>query len=165
MLDHLRQHHEVLPCLYSQILPPNFNWKHLSNLLGFLYNSMSKEYFSPLLMASFPHDVWMVLWEAYGDPNIPPFPGDIISLVTSAMVPPTLDEISPPETPMDSIDSVPATNASDLVQQEISCLPTLASWDDFLLDIAGLFVESHIEDVGDIIDDIHILFVEEMMQR
>ena len=43
----------------------------------------------------------------------------------------------------------------------IPCLPTSASWDDFLPDIAGLFVESYIEDVGDIIDDINILFVEE----
>ena len=68
MLDHLRQHQEVLPCLYSQILPPNFNWKHLSNLLGFLCNGMSKESFLPLLMPNFPHDIWMALWEAYGDP-------------------------------------------------------------------------------------------------
>ena len=38
---------------------------------------------------------------------------------------------------------------------------TSASWDDFLLDIVGLFVESRIEDVGDIIDDINIIFIEE----
>ena len=31
-------------------------------------------------------------------------------------------------------------------------------WDDFLVDIARLFMESHMEDVGDIIDDIHLLF-------
>ena len=40
------------------------------------------------------------------------------------------------------------------------CLPTSASWDNFLPYIAKMFVESHIEDVGDIIDDIHLLFVE-----
>ena len=32
--------------------------------------------------------------------------------------------------------------------------------DDFLIDILGLFVESHIEDLGDIIDDLHLLFDE-----
>ena len=33
--------------------------------------------------------------------------------------------------------------------------------DDFLTNILVLFVESHIEDLGDIIDDIHLLFDEE----
>ena len=33
--------------------------------------------------------------------------------------------------------------------------------DDFLTNIEGLFVESHIEDLGDIIDDIYLLFDEE----
>ena len=102
----------------------------------------------------------MDLWEAYGDKNIYPFLEGIISLVTSAMVPPTLDEISPPDSPVDSTNLVPTTDASDSVQQEPSCLPTLPSCDDFLLDIAQLFVESHIEDVGDIIDDIRLLFIE-----
>ena len=63
---------------------------------------MSKEYFSPLLMASFPQDVWMALWEAYGDPQVSPFPEDILSLVTSVLVSPTPDEITPPDTPIDS---------------------------------------------------------------
>ena len=44
------------------------------------------------------------------------------------------------------------------MQQDTSCLPTLPSCEDFLSDIAQLFVESHIEDVGDIIDDICLLF-------
>ena len=65
MLNHLREHQEVIPSLCSKI-PPSF--KYLSKLLGFMYNSMSKESFAPLLMESFPHDVWMALWEAYGDP-------------------------------------------------------------------------------------------------
>ena len=46
-------------------------------------------------------------------------------------------------------------------QQGTPCLPTLASVDDFLTDISGLFVESHIADLGDIIDYIHLLFDEE----
>ena len=33
--------------------------------------------------------------------------------------------------------------------------------DNFLTDILGLFVESHIADLGDIIDDIHLLLNEE----
>lgn len=65
MLDHLREHQEVIPSLCSKI-PPSF--KYLSKILGFMYNSMSKESFASLLMESFPHDVWMALWEAYGDP-------------------------------------------------------------------------------------------------
>ena len=40
-------------------------------------------------------------------------------------------------------------------------LPAPTSVDDFLVDIAGLFVESHIIDLGDIIDHIHLLFDEE----
>lgn len=47
------------------------------------------------------------------------------------------------------------------MQQEIPCLPTSASWDDFLPDMVELFMESHIEDVGDIINSIHLLFVDE----
>ena len=100
----------------------------------------------------------MALWEAYGDPCVPPFSKDILHLVTPVMVPSTPDEITPPNAP--TIDPIPATDASDLVQQEPSCLPTLPSCDNFLLDIVGLFMEFHIKDVGDIIDDIHLLFFE-----
>lgn len=60
-----------------------------------MYRRMNKESFSPLLMASFPHDVWMDLWKEYEDPCVPPFPKDIISLGTSAIVPSNPDEISP----------------------------------------------------------------------
>ena len=68
MIDHLREHEEVFLYLYSNIFPPNTNWGHLSLLLYFMYNSMSKESFTPLSKASNPHDIWMCLWEAYGDP-------------------------------------------------------------------------------------------------
>ena len=81
MLVHLREHQEVIPLLCSKI-PPSFNYLHL--LLHFMYNSMSKESFAPLLVASFLHDVWMALWEAYGYPNIPPFPNEILSFVASS---------------------------------------------------------------------------------
>ena len=161
MLDYLREHQEVIPYLYSKILQPNPNWAYLPKLLRLMYNSMSKECFAPLLMAIFPHDVWMALWEAYGDPKIPPFLGDIISLETLVMVPPTPNEIPPPDAPIDSTGLVPTIDAPNLVQQDTSCLPTSASWDDFFPDITRLFMESHIEDVGDIIDDINLLFVEE----
>ena len=124
---------------------------------------MGKKSFSPLRMTrmtSFPHDLWMTLWEAYGDSCVPPFLEDILHPVTPVMVPSTLVEILPPDAPIASTDLVPSTNAPDSVQYKISCLPTLASWDDFLLDIERLFMESHIEDVGDIIDHIFLLFVE-----
>ena len=83
MLDNLREHKEVFPSLYSKITP---SFEYLHSLLHFMYSSMSKESFSPLLMASFPHDVWMALWEAYGDPRVPPFPEDILHPLTPAMV-------------------------------------------------------------------------------
>ena len=63
----------------------------------------------------YPFDIWIGLWEAYGDPNIPPFLEDILHLVTSAMVPPTLDEITSPA-PIDSTNPVPAIDAPDSVQ-------------------------------------------------
>ena len=79
-------------------------------------------------------------------------------LIPSVAVDSSLDEITPPDAPITPTDLVLATNALDSVQQDTSCLPTSASWDDFLPAIAQLFVESHIEDVGDILDDIHLLF-------
>ena len=78
------------------------------------------------------------------------------------MVSASPDEIIPPDAPVASTDPVLTTNAFDSVQQEIPCLPISASWDDFLLDIVVLFMESYIEDVGDIIDDINLLFVVEI---
>ena len=77
------------------------------------------------------------------------------------MVPSTPVEIAPPDTPVASTNPVPAIDAPNSVQQDIPYLPTSASWDDFLLEIARFFMESRIEDVGDILDDICLLFVEE----
>ena len=101
-----------------------------------------------------PYDLWMYLWETYGDPSIPPFPQDLLPPVAAIT---SSDEITPPP-PAASTDPIPATDASDSVQQDTSCLPPLPSCDDFYSNIAHLFVESHIEDVGDIIDDIRLLF-------
>ena len=77
------------------------------------------------------------------------------------MVPSTPIEILPLDAPIASIDSVLAINAPNSVQQETPCLPTSTSWDDFLPNITVLFVGSYTEDVGDIIDGIHLLFDEE----
>ena len=46
-------------------------------------------------------------------------------------------------------------------QQGTFCLPPPTSVDDFLADIAGLFVESHIADLGENIDDFYLLFDED----
>ena len=46
-------------------------------------------------------------------------------------------------------------------QQGTLCLPILALADDFLTGILGLFVESHIADLGDFFDDIPLLFDED----
>ena len=105
------------------------------------------------LHATDPYFYWMFLWETYGDPAIPPFPKALIPLVATDT---SSNEITPPA-PVAPTDPVTASDASDSVQQDPTCLPTLPSC-DFLADIALLFVESHIEDVGDIIDDIHLLF-------
>ena len=77
---------------------------------------MSKESFSPFRMTNFPHDVWMALWEAYGDPCVPPFLEDILHPVTLVMVPSTLVEISPLDSPVDCTNSVPTIYAYDSVQ-------------------------------------------------
>ena len=106
------------------------------------------------IKSSDPYVYWMYLWEHYGDPTIPPFPKE---LIPPAAADTSSDEITPPA-PVVPTDPVPAIDASDSVQQEILCLPTSASWDGFLPDMEKLFMESHIEDVGDILDDIHLLF-------
>ena len=93
----------------------------------------------------------------YGDQKIPPFPKDLLPPVAVAS---SLDEITPPDAPVASTDPVLAIDASDSVQQDLPCLPTSTSWDHFLPDMIGLFVELYIEDVGDIINDIFLLFVE-----
>ena len=48
----------------------------------------------------------------------------------------------------------------NLVQLATPCLLVPASGDDFMTNISGLFVESYIADLGDIIDDVHLLFDE-----
>ena len=49
----------------------------------------------------------------------------------------------------------------NLVQLGTPCLLALTLVDDYIIDILGFFVESYIEDLGDIIDDIHLLFDED----
>ena len=46
------------------------------------------------------------------------------------------------------------------IQQGTCCSPTPTSDDDFLAAIAGLFVESPTADLGDNLDDLHLLFDE-----
>ena len=48
-------------------------------------------------------------------------------------------------------------------QQCTSCLLAPATEDDYIADISSLFVESHIVDLGDIIDDLYLLFAEEFL--
>ena len=162
VIDHLKsEHKEVFPYLCSnklisntKIQPPLYRlWDIIILNLSF----DTKHVINKLIHY---HDMWMALWKKYGDPTVPPFPDDILSFVASVMVPPTPEEIPPPDTLVAPTNPIPTIDASDSVQQEILCLPTLPSCDDFLPDIARLFVESHIEDVGDTIDDIHLLFEE-----
>ena len=75
---------------------------------------MSKEYFAPLSMESFPHDVWMCLQEAYGDPQVPLFLDDILPPINPIMVSTTPDEIIPPDAHVSSTNLVPAIDALDL---------------------------------------------------
>ena len=108
------------------------------------------------IKSSNPYVTWMYLWEKYGDPNIPPFLEDLLPPVAADS---SSDEITPP-TPIAPTDLVLVTDASDSVQQDHLCLPTLSSCNDFLPALASLFMESHIEDVGDTLDDIRLLFEE-----
>ena len=133
IIDHLREHPGLLPYLYS--MPPHFEWTYIINLNQFLRKSMSRESFGPLRLAHFPCDIWWSIWEAYGDPCDPPSLVDFLHPVTLAIVSSTPDEITPPAH-VAPIDPIPATDASDPVQQETSCLPTLPSCEDFLSDIA-----------------------------
>ena len=48
----------------------------------------------------------------------------------------------------------------DIAQKGTSRLLAPALVDDFLVDIVGLFVESHLADLEDNIDDLHLLFDE-----
>ena len=43
-------------------------------------------------------------------------------------------------------------------QQGTPSIPTPTSMDDFLANISSLFLDSYIEDLGDIIDYLHLLF-------
>ena len=43
-------------------------------------------------------------------------------------------------------------------QHDTPCLPYSVSWDDYLIKILCLFVDSCITCLGDTIDDIHLLF-------
>ena len=86
-----------------------------SSLIGivlFLY--MDYEVLDSLIdLKKFDHyDNWMYLWETYGDPNIPPFPKDLIPPVVADS---SLDEITPPA-PVAPTNLVLATNVSDSVQ-------------------------------------------------
>ena len=48
-----------------------------------------------------------------------------------------------------------------LVQQATSSLLALAIEDDYMANIVGFFVESHTVDLGDILDDLKLLFDED----
>jgi len=112
IIDHLREHPELLPYLYS--LPPYFDWTYVLNLIDFLCNSMSKESFPPFSLGTFPYEYWMSLWKYYGDPSDPYSLVKILPPVTLAMVSSTSDEIIPlalvaPTDPIlatDTLDSV-----------------------------------------------------------
>ena len=58
-----------------------------------------------------PYDIWMFLWETYGDPTIPPFPKELIPPVA---VDTSSDEITPP-VPIAPTNPGSAIDASDLV--------------------------------------------------
>lgn len=69
-------------------------------------------------------------------------------------------DITSPIVP-DDVNSAIVLPSCDSIQQDIHYLLASDSWDDYLIDIVGLFVESYIADLGDIIDDIHLLFDED----
>lgn len=48
----------------------------------------------------------------------------------------------------------------ELVQHDIHCLPDIVTWDEYLIDIIGLFFESYLADLEDTSECIHLLFDE-----
>ena len=59
------------------------------------------------------YDIWIYLWELYGDPHIPPFPKDLLPLVATAS---SLDEITPQNALVSPTNLIVDIDASDLVQ-------------------------------------------------
>lgn len=58
------------------------------------------------------YDIWIHLWEMYGDPHIPPFPKDLLPLVAATSSP---YEITPSDAHVAPTDPISATNALDSV--------------------------------------------------
>lgn len=65
----------------------------------------------------------------------------------------------PPST-IATLDSSVASSkfSRDSSQQDIHCLLDSTLWDDLLTSISDLFMETHIENLGDTIECIHLLF-------
>ena len=116
MIDHLREHKEVFPYLCSKELPSSIDRTVLRMIFQVIFINNSMDCFVVLRKASNPYELWMCLWKAYGDPQVPPFLEDILPPETLVMVPTTLVEIIPPDAPIASTDIVLAIDAPNLVQ-------------------------------------------------
>ena len=117
MIDHLREHKEVFPYLCSKELPSSTDRTALRMIFQAIFININMDSFVVLRKASNPYELWMCLWKAYGDPQVPPFLKDILPPITPVVVPTTLIEIIPPNAPIASIDPIPTIDAPDLVQQ------------------------------------------------
>ena len=82
-------------------------------ILDDIYFSANPYCFDVIDKFNYPYEIWMGPWKAYGDPSVPPFLEDILSLVTSIMVPSILNDIPPPDTLVASTNLVLASKAPD----------------------------------------------------
>ena len=112
IIDHLRREHkEVFPYLCLNELISSIDQPPVKRLLDIIYFNVTHSCYKFIDKFMYPFDIWIGLWEAYGDPNIPLFLEDILSLVTFVMVPSTLDEITHFDILVDSNDPIPSTDA------------------------------------------------------
>ena len=112
-LDHLRREHkEVFPYLCSnELISDTEEQPPLTSLIILICTSLSSfDYYKVVAKLWYQYDLWMYLWERYGDPNIPPFPKD---LIPSVAVDSSSNEITPPApvAPTDPILAIDALNS------------------------------------------------------
>ncbi|KAH9314874.1 hypothetical protein KI387_023501, partial [Taxus chinensis] len=72
-----------------------------------------------------------------------------------------LDEVSshpPPPVTTTEFNDATLRSSNDSLKKDHLCLLDSPHWDTFLLDISSLFVESHILDLDDTIEDIFLLY-------
>ena len=107
VLTYLSQHN-ALP--YAKGLSYNGDTSSIICLALFLHMDMEVMDSLDDMKSTIFYDIWIYLWEMYGDPHIPPFPQDLLPPVVVAS---SLDEITPLDASVAITDIVPAIDDSN----------------------------------------------------